>query len=452
MHARNSAPAVRANGRDAANGLRRKSRSAFKSGLPARIHRNPFDDVLQQLDRAAAVLQPDPDALLPLRHPRRQVIVSIPVVMDDGRLRVFEGYRVMYDNSRGPGKGGIRYHPDVTLDECKALAAWMAWKCAVVDIPFGGAKGGVACDPHQLSEGELERLTRRYISEIFDLIGPTIDIPAPDVGTSPRVMAWVMDTFSMKKGYVEPGVVTGKPTALGGSRGRLEATGHGLLVVTRETLRARGRDLADSTVAVQGFGNVGSNAAALLHAAGARVVAVSDVSGALYDPRGVDIPRLLAYVGETGQVAGFPSRTARPMDNQELLRLPVDVLLPAALEAQITADNADEIQASVIVEGANGPTTPEADVLLARRGVQVVPDILANAGGVVVSYFEWVQDRYGYFWPQADVDARLEEKMVEAFAAVSERARRFEVDLRTGAYILAVDRIIEARALRGLYA
>src|SRR3982075_1933872 len=386
-----------------------RMRSMFKSGTPPRVHRNPFDDVLEQLDRAAAVFHPDEQALEPLRHARRQVIVSVPVKMDSGRLQVFEGYRVVYDNSRGPGKGGIRYHPDVNLDDCKALAAWMAWKCAIVDIPFGGAKGGVACDPSKLSLGELERLTRRYISEIFDLIGPTVDIPAPDVGTSPRVMAWVMDTFSMKKGYVEPGVVTGKPIPLGGSGGRLEATGRGLLFVTRETLRRLGRDLADSTVAIQGFGNVGSNAARLLHAAGARVVAVSDVSGAIYEPAGLNMPRVLAYYRETGQLRGFPG--TQQLENQALLHLPVDVLLPAALEGQINASNASEIQARIIVEGANGPTTPEADEILAKRGVQVVPDILANAGGVVVSYFEWVQDRYGYFWKEAEVIDRLGEKM-----------------------------------------
>src|SRR5215471_15329783 len=299
----------------------RRHTSAFKSGTPARVHRNPFDDVLEQIDRAAEVLHPDADALEPLRHPRRQVIVSVPVMMDNGHLRVFEGYRVVYDNSRGPGKGGIRYHPDVTLDDCKALAAWMAWKCAIVDIPFGGA----ACDPMKLSDGEVERVTRRYISEIFDLIGPTVDIPAPDVGTSPRVMAWVMDTFSMKKGYVEPGVVTGKPIALGGSGGRLEATGRGLLFTTRETLKRVDRDLVGSTVAIQGFGNVGSNAAKLLHAAGACVVAVSDVSGAIYNERGLDLPRVLAYHRETGQLRGFPG--TRLLDNQELLRLTVDVLL-----------------------------------------------------------------------------------------------------------------------------
>ena len=431
--------------------IRRKSaRSTFKSGTPARVHHNPFDDVLEQLDRAAAVLRPDPDSLEPLRHPRRQVIVSIPVQLDSGHLRVFEGYRVMYDNSRGPGKGGLRFHPDVTLDECKALAAWMAWKCAVVDIPFGGAKGGIACDPLKLSDGELERLTRRYISEIFDLIGPTVDIPAPDVGTSPRVMAWVMDTFSMKKGYVEPGVVTGKPIALGGSGGRLEATGRGLTIVTRETLRRTGRDLAGARVAIQGFGNVGSNAAKLLHLAGARVVAVSDVSGAIYDPGGLDVPRLLAYQHQTSQLRGFPG--AQHLGNDALLRLPVDVLLPAAMEAQITRDNAADIQAPIIVEGANGPTTPDADEILARRGVLVVPDILANAGGVVVSYFEWVQDRYGFFWKEDDVNERLEDKMVAAFDAVWATRERFEVDARTGAYILAVARIIEARDLRGLYA
>jgi glutamate dehydrogenase (NAD(P)+) len=371
-------------------------------------------------------------------------------MMDDAHLRVFDGYRVVYDTSRGPGKGGIRYHPDVNLDECKALAAWMDWKCAIVDVPFGGAKGGVACDPLKLSDGELERITRRYISEIFDLIGPMVDIPAPDVGTSPKVMAWVMDTFSMKKGYVEPGVVTGKPIALGGSGGRLEATGRGLLLTTRETLKRIGRELPGSSIAIQGFGNVGSNAARLLHAAGAKVVAVSDVSGAIYDPRGLDLPRLMAYFDETRQLRGFPG--TQLLDNAALLRLDADVLLPAALEAQITRSNAAEVRARVIVEGANGPTTPEADEILARRGVLLVPDILANAGGVVVSYFEWVQDRYGYFWKEAEVNERLEEKMVAAFDAVWATREKYEVDARTAAYILAVERIMEARKLRGLYA
>ncbi len=447
---RSAMTSVLKNGNGGAAATLGRVRSAFKSGTPARVHHNPFDDVLEQIDRAARVLHPDVDALEPLRHPRRQVIVSVPVMMDDGHLKVFDGYRVIYDNSRGPGKGGIRYHPDVNLDDCTALAAWMAWKCAIVDIPFGGAKGGVACDPQKLSQGELERITRRYISEIFDLIGPTVDIPAPDVGTSPKVMAWVMDTFSMKKGYVEPGVVTGKPIALGGSGGRLEATGRGLLFVTRETLRRVGRDLNGARVAIQGFGNVGSNAAKLLHSAGACVVAVSDVSGAIYNERGLDMPRVLAYYRETAQLSGFPG--TRLLDNQELLRLPVDVLLPAAMEGQINGDNASDIRARIIVEGANGPTTPDGDEQLARRGVLVVPDILANAGGVVVSYFEWVQDRYGYFWKEAEVNERLEEKMVAAFDAVWSTKERFEVDARTAAYILAVERIIEARSLRGLYA
>src|SRR5438477_5600997 len=273
----------------------RRNQSAFKSGTPARIHHNPFDDVLEQIDRAADVLHPDPDALEPLRHPRRQVIVSVPVMMDDGRLRIFEGYRVVYDNSRGPGKGGIRYHPEVNLDEVKALAAWMAWKCAIVDIPFGGAKGGVACDPTKMSDGELERITRRYISEIFDLIGPTVDIPAPDVGTSPKVMAWMMDTYSMKKGYVEPGVVTGKPIVLGGSLGREAATGSGIVVATREALRDLGIPFEGVRVAIQGFGNVGSNAARLLAQAGAKIVAVSDVKGGTYKADGLDIPALLRH-------------------------------------------------------------------------------------------------------------------------------------------------------------
>jgi glutamate dehydrogenase (NAD(P)+) len=421
-----------------------------EAGAPLHRQRNPFDDVLEQLDRAAAVLRPDPYELEPLRHPKRQVIVSLPVVMDSGRLQVFTGYRVLYDALRGPGKGGIRYHPDVTLDEVKALAAWMAWKCAIVNIPFGGAKGGVTCDPLVLSDGELERITRRYISEIFDLIGPSLDIPAPDVGTDPRVMAWIMDTFSMKKGYVEPGVVTGKPLPLGGSRGRTEATGRGLLFVTRETLRTLGRGLEGASVAIQGFGNVGSNAAKLLHAAGARVVAVSDIHGAAHNPRGLDVPQLLLHHQRMGTLQGFTA--ADWLTNEALLRLPVDVLMPAALEGQITRDNASEIQASVIVEGANGPTTPEADEILARRGVVVIPDILANAGGVVVSYFEWVQDRYGYFWPEADVNARMEEKMVQAFDGVWSTAQRFDVEPRTAAYVVAVERMIEARSLRGLYA
>jgi glutamate dehydrogenase (NAD(P)+) len=416
------------------------------------VHENPYEDVLEQVDRAAAVLHLDPHEVEILKHPRRQVIVSLPVRMDHGQVHVFTGYRVLHDTTRGPGKGGIRYHPEVDLDEVKALAAWMSWKCALVDVAFGGAKGGVTCDPTRMSEGELERLTRRYAAELCDLIGPELDIPAPDVGTDARVMAWIMDTYSMKKGYVEHGVVTGKPLVLGGSRGREAATGHGLLVITREALRHLGRPFAGARIAVQGFGNVGSNAARLLAAAGAKVIAVSDVHGGIYRPEGLDIPRLLLYRTETGGVGGFHG--AEPIANEELLELECDVLLPAALEGQITEQNADRVRAGLIVEGANGPTTSEADEILVARGIPVVPDIMANAGGVVVSYFEWVQDRYGYFWPESDVIARLEEKMVGAYRSLCEAAARHELgrDYRTAAYTVAMSRLVEARHLRGLYA
>ncbi len=433
-------------------GVTRKRADVFLQGygrLPHPDH-DPLQDVMEQLDRAAAVLRPDPDLLEKVRHPKRQVIVSIPVQMDDGHLHVFTGYRVLYDNSRGPGKGGIRYHPGVTLNETTALAAWMAWKCAVVDVPFGGAKGGVTCDPAELSTGELERLTRRYIAEIFDIIGPTLDIPAPDVGTNPQIMAWVMDTFSMKKGYVEPGVVTGKPIALGGSAGRVEATGRGLLFVTRELLDHLGVPLRGATIVVQGFGNVGSNAAKLLHQAGARIIGTCDVNGGIVNFNGLDIPTLINYYAEHKTLAGFPG--SEPISSVDLLELPCDVLIPAALDGQIHEGNARRIQAKAIVEGANGPTTAEADPILAERGIIVVPDILANAGGVVVSYFEWVQDRYAYFWKEQEVNDRLEEKMVRSFADVLDTAKRYNVDLRTGAYVLAVARIIEANRLRGLYA
>jgi glutamate dehydrogenase (NAD(P)+) len=369
--------------------------------------------------------------------------------MDAGETRVFTGYRVLHDTTRGPGKGGIRFHPGVTLDEVKALAVWMSFKCAVVDVPFGGAKGGVVCTPAELSEQELERLTRRYIGEIFDLIGPNVDIPAPDVGTNAQTMAWVMDTFSMKRGYVEPGVVTGKPIAMGGSAGRAEATGRGLLYAGRETLRYFGRDLEGSAFVIQGFGNVGSSAARLLHEAGARVVAVSDVSGGVYNPAGLDIPGLLEHVKGNRFVSGFQGSEA--ISNADLLECPCDVLLPAALEGQITGENAGRIRAGIVLEGANGPTTPEGDAVLAERGIHVVPDIFSNAGGVVVSYFEWVQDRYGYFWKESEIRARLEEKMVTAFGELAAIAERHQVGFRMAAYILSVGRVAEVKRLRGLY-
>jgi glutamate dehydrogenase (NAD(P)+) len=401
------------------------------------------------VDRVGALLGYTEGTLRPLRAPKRSIIVSIPIEMDDGRVEVFTGYRVQYDTIRGPAKGGIRYHPDVTLDEVKALAAWMSVKCAVVDIPFGGAKGGVAVDPARLSIRELERLTRRYTAEIFDIIGPDKDIPAPDLGTNPQIMAWVMDTISMKRGHVEPGTVTGKPVPLGGSRGREEATARGLLYTVCQAFRVRGMELAGARVAVQGYGNVGWHAARLLHEAGARVIAVSDVRGGILNTDGLDPAAVQRHLESHGSVTGFPG--AASMTNAELLTLECDLLVPAAIEQQITTENAGRIRARVIAEGANGPTTPEADAILRERGIFIIPDILCNAGGVVVSYFEWVQDRYGYFWKEQEVRERLEEKMSQAFHDVLTVADRHQVDTRTAAYALGVDRIAEARRLRGLY-
>jgi glutamate dehydrogenase (NAD(P)+) len=416
------------------------------------INENPFDDVIEQVDRAAQVLGLLPRDVEQLKHPKRQAIVSLPVAMDDGSVEIFTGYRVLHDNTRGPGKGGVRYHPEVDLDEVKALAAWMSWKCALVDVAFGGAKGGVTCDPSALSVGELERLTRRYASEIYELIGPNIDIPAPDVGTDAQVMAWIMDTYSMKKGYVEPGVVTGKPIVLGGSLGREAATGRGIVVATREALLDLGMSMDGVRIAVQGFGNVGSNAARLLSEAGAKIVAVSDVKGGIYRADGLDIPSLLLYRSEHRYVEGFPG--TEPLTGDELLTLACDVLVPAALEGQLHEGNADRIRAKLIVEGANGPTTAEADEIFRDRGIPVVPDIMANSGGVVVSYFEWVQDRYGYFWSEAEVNERLEEKMCAAYVALRGAIDRYALvnDLRTAAYTVGMTRILEARRLRGLYA
>lgn len=410
---------------------------------------SPFQSYLEMVDRVGALLGYSGSTLRPLRAPKRSIIVSIPIEMDDGRVEVFIGYRVQYDTIRGPAKGGIRYHPDVTLDEVKALAAWMSVKCAVVDIPFGGAKGGVVVDPARLSTRELERLTRRYTAEIFDIIGPDKDIPAPDLGTDPQIMAWVMDTISMKRGYVEPGTVTGKPVPLGGSRGREEATARGLLYTVRQAFRVRGMELAGARVAVQGYGNVGSHAARLLHEAGARVIAVSDVRGGILNTDGLDPAAVQRHLESNGSVTGFPG--AASISNAELLTLECDLLVPAAIEQQITLENAGRIRARVIAEGANGPTTPEADAILRDRGIFIIPDILCNAGGVVVSYFEWVQDRYGYFWKEEEVRERLEEKMSQAFHDVLTVADRHQVDTRTAAYALGVDRIAEVRRLRGLY-
>jgi glutamate dehydrogenase (NAD(P)+) len=369
--------------------------------------------------------------------------------MDNGDVRMFTGYRVQHNINRGPAKGGIRYSPQVSLDEVRALAMWMTWKCAVVGIPFGGAKGGVICDPHQMSHAELERLTRRYATEISILIGPDSDIPAPDMNTNPQVMAWIMDTYSMHKGYSVPAAITGKPLAIGGSEGRLEATARGVQFVTREAMRDRGMKPEETSVVVQGFGNVGSITARLLSEMGCKVVGVSDISGGVYNPAGLDVYKTLRYSREHGGLKGLPG--AEAVTNQELLELPCTVLIPAALENQLTRSNAPRIQARMIIEAANGPTTPEADMILNERGIPVVPDILANAGGVTVSYFEWVQDLQRFFWEENEINNRLESIMTRAYRAMCNKAEEQQVSLRLGAYLLAVARVAEATEIRGVY-
>jgi glutamate dehydrogenase (NAD(P)+) len=370
--------------------------------------------------------------------------------MDSGEIEVFTGYRVQYNITLGPAKGGIRYHPGVTLDEVTALAAWMTWKCAVAHIPFGGGKGGIICDPTRMSRRELEALTRRYVAEIIDAIGPEKDVPAPDVNTNEQIMAWVMDTYSMHVGHTETGVVTGKPLELGGSLGRREATGRGVMIVARESAKHLGFDVTGATVAVQGFGNVGSISAQLLAEAGAKVIAVTDWKGGVFNGKGLDIPKLIDHLRLQKTVAGFSG--GEPLGNEELFKLDVDILIPAALENQITMDNAPGIRARILVEGANGPTTPDAHRHLHDRGVFVVPDILANAGGVTTSYFEWVQDRHGYFWTEKEVNERLEAKMCEAYGAVLQTALRYKVDMRTAAYLVAINRVATVTRLRGMYA
>jgi glutamate dehydrogenase (NAD(P)+) len=409
-----------------------------------------FGAMLQEFDVAARILNLEPGIWNILTHPKRQIIVSCPVQMDNGEIEVFTGYRVQYNITLGPAKGGIRYHPDVSLDEVTALAAWMTWKCAVAHIPFGGGKGGVICDPTRMSRRELEALTRRYVAEIIDAIGPERDVPAPDVNTNEQVMAWFMDTYSMHVGHTATAVVTGKPIELGGSEGRREATGRGVMIVTREAAKHLGLQLKGATVAVQGFGNVGSVSADLLAQQGAKIVAVTDWKGGVYNSAGLDIPSLIAHAKEHKTVDGFPG--AEPLAHDDLFSLEVDILIPAALENQITMDNAAQIRAKIVTEGANGPTTPDAHRHLHERGVFVIPDILANSGGVTVSYFEWVQDRYGYFWSEADVNSRLEAKMVEAFSDVLENALKHNVDMRTAAYIVAISRVATVTRLRGMYA
>lgn len=411
---------------------------------------SPFEAMMRRFDRAAELLNLEPGIHEILRHPEKQVITSIPVVMDNGELEVFQGIRVHYNTSRGPAKGGIRYDPTVTLDEVTALAAWMAWKCAVVNVPFGGGKGGVVCDPTRMSIGELERLTRRYTSSILEILGPDTDVPAPDVGTSEQMMAWIMDTYSMHKRHAVTGVVTGKPISLGGSLGRREATGRGVMIVIKEALREMGMPLRGTRVAVQGFGKVGSVAASLLEQEGLTVVAISDVSGGVYNPNGIYIDEALKWVQQNKVLEGFPHGDA--ITNAELLAMDVDVLVPAALGNVITRENAGEVRARIIAEAANGPTTPAADDILEDKGIFVIPDILANAGGVTVSYFEWVQNRGAYYWTEEVVNERLNEIMVRSFHDVLRYAKTHRVNMRTAAYMLAVDRVAAVHRLRGVYA
>jgi glutamate dehydrogenase (NAD(P)+) len=412
-----------------------------------------WDSALAQLDEVAERLRLDPGIHAILRQPERELTVAVPVAMDDGQIRVFTGYRVQHSSARGPCKGGIRYHPDVNLEEVRALASLMTWKCAVVGIPYGGAKGGVQCDPRQMSEGEIQRMTRRFTMQILPLIGPKRDIPAPDVNTNAQVMAWMVDTASLIAGENLSEIVTGKPIMLGGSLGRREATGRGVAIVTAELLKRKARKLDETTVAVQGYGNVGSESATILHEMGCKIVAVSDVSGGLFCVRGLDIAAINCHVQHHPQrlLEGYAAPGVEAISNAELLTSDVDVLIPAALEHQIRGDNADQIRARMIVEAANGPTTPDADVILGERGVVIVPDILANAGGVVVSYLEWVQDLQALFWEEDEVNGRLRSIMTNSFRQVWEFSEQKHVPLRLGAYMLAVNSVAEAIRTRGIW-
>ncbi|MCC6316904.1 MAG: Glu/Leu/Phe/Val dehydrogenase [Gemmatimonadaceae bacterium] len=414
------------------------------------LETNPMHAMLARYERAAAALELDPGIDRILRQPEREVTVALPVEMDDGRIEVFTGYRVVHNTLRGPGKGGIRYDLGVTPDEVRALASWMTWKCAVVDLPFGGAKGGVLCDPRTLSTRELERITRRYTASLIKTFGPESDVPASDVGTNEQVMAWILDTYSMHMGHTANAVVTGKPIALGGSLGRGAATGRGVLFATESALQHLGIPMRGATVAVQGFGKVGAAAARLLAEAGARVVAISDYTGAIHDARGIDITAAEQWVRQHGTLTAFPAGDR--ISNDELLTLEVDVLVPAALESVITSRNAADVRARIVTEGANGPTTAAADAVLERNGVFVVPDILANAGGVTVSYFEWVQNRAGYAWSEAVVNERLAEVMQRGFAEVLDIAKQHNVSMRTAAYMLGIGRVAAVQKLRGIYA
>lgn len=423
--------------------------SVYQEPAPVLSKENPFESMMQRFDVAAHLLKLEPGVYEYLKTPVKQVIVSIPIAMDNGEIKVFEGYRVIHNDILGPSKGGIRYSPDVTLDEMKALAAWMTWKCAVMNIPFGGAKGGVRCDPSKLSSLQIEKITRRYTANLMDVLGPDRDVPAPDMNTNEQVMAWIMDTYSMHMRRTETAVVTGKPLILGGSLGRREATGRGCMIVTLTAMEKMGMKPKETTVAVQGFGNVGSITAQLLREQGCKIIGIGDVSAAFYNKKGIDVEKALEWAKVNRTLAGFPG--AEKIGQDELLELECDVLVPAAKEDQITHHNASKIKAKIICEGANGPTTAKADPILQEKGILVIPDILANAGGVTVSYFEWVQDRIGYFWSLERVNRRLEKMMQQAFIHVYETAELFKVTLRIGAYVLAIDKVANTLKMRGIY-
>ena len=424
--------------------------SAVAQEAPQKDEFNPFQAMADRFDEAADLLELDPGVREVLRTPDRELTVSIPVVMDDGKIRLFKGYRVQHNFVRGPCKGGIRFAPDVHLDEVRALAAWMTWKCSIVGIPFGGGKGGVICDPRELSERELESITRRYTTGIMDILGPDRDVPAPDMNTNQQTMAWIMDTYSMHVRKTTTAIVTGKPLTLGGSRGREEATGRGVMISTREALKKTGLRPENTRVVVQGSGNVGGVAAMLLHREGYKILSMSDMYGSVYNEDGLDVPAVLAWLKEHRKLTGYPDAEHLPNDQQ--LTLDCDVLVPAATENAIHSGNVADIKAKLVVEGANGPTTPAADRVLKERGVIVVPDILANAGGVTVSYFEWVQDRMGYFWTEEMVNSRLEQIMVTSFDEVDAMAQKYDVPLRIGAYVLAIERVSTVYRMRGVFA
>jgi glutamate dehydrogenase (NAD(P)+) len=414
------------------------------------IQLSALENAMRQFDEAAAKLNIDQAMLDILKLPRKAVIVTLPILMDNGKFKVFTGYRVQHSIVRGPAKGGVRYHPNVNLDEVSALAAWMTWKCAVVNIPFGGAKGGIACDPTKMSSNELERLTRRYTADLMDFIGPEKDVPAPDVNTDSQIMAWMMDTYSMHARHTVTSVVTGKPVELGGSLGRREATGRGIVMTIREACKHKKINLKGARCVIQGFGNVGSMTAEFMHEAGAKVIAVCDVYGGLSNPNGLDIPALLEHARKNKKVVGFTG--GEPITCENILHMECDVLVPAALENVITAQNATQIKAAIVAEGANGPTTADADKILDSRGIFLIPDILCNSGGVTVSYFEWVQDRMGLFWSEEEVNQRLEAIMVKAFNDVLQTSLANKTNMRIAAFMLAIKRVLDVSLIRGVYA